>query len=76
MIDPEGATLSFGLGSAGAEHLWTVEVAQSDYLVTSAPFADWDIPPDAALRAYVTEHFQLIRSGGLLFYVRKGFPHG
>jgi hypothetical protein len=76
MIDPEGATLSFGLGSAGAEHLWTVEVAESDYLVTSTPFADWDIPPDAALRAYVTEHFQLIRSGQLLFYVRRGFPYG
>jgi alpha-1,2-mannosyltransferase len=76
MIDPEGATLSYGLGSAGAEHLWTVEVEESDYLVTSTPFAGWDIPPDAALQAYVSANFQLVRDGGLLFYVRNGFPHG
>jgi hypothetical protein len=76
MIDPEGATLSYGLGSAGAEHLWTVEVAQSDYLLTSTPFVEWDIPPDAALRAYVAKHFRLIRRGGLLFYVRNGFRTG
>jgi hypothetical protein len=76
MIDPEGATLSYGLGSAGAERLWTVEVAQSDYLLTSTPFVEWNIPPDAALRAYVAAHFQLIRRGGLLFYVRNGFRTG
>jgi alpha-1,2-mannosyltransferase len=76
MIDPEGATLSFGRGSVGAERLWTVEVEESDYLVTSTQFADWDIPPDAALRAYVSAHFQLVRVSGLLFYVRDGFPYG
>ena len=76
MIDPQGATLSYGYGSAGAEHLWTNEVEHSDYMVTSTRFAIWDIPPDAALRAYVSANFQLIRAGGLLFYVRNGFPHG
>lgn len=74
MIDPEGATLSYGYGSVGAQHLWTVEVERSDYLVTSTPFANWDIPPAAALRAYVAANFHLLHRGGLLFYIRNGFP--
>jgi alpha-1,2-mannosyltransferase len=76
MIDPQGATLSYGYGSAGSEHLWTVEVEHADYIVTSTPFAGWDIPPGAALRAYVSANFQLVHGSGLLFYVRNGFPHG
>ena len=44
--------------------------------MTSTRFAIWDIPPDAALRAYVSANFQLVREGGLLFYVRNGFPPG
>ena len=76
MIDPEGATLAYGFASAGAQQLWTVEVAHANYLVTSTPFADWDIPPKAALQAYVAANFRLIQSGGLLFYVRNGFPTG
>ena len=75
MIDPEGATLSYGYGSAGAEDLWTVEVAHADYIVTSTPFAHWYIPPDARLRAYVTANFRLHAIGRLLFYVRNGFPY-
>jgi alpha-1,2-mannosyltransferase len=73
MIDPEGATLSYGYGSAGAEDLWTVMVEHADYMVTSKPFAHWYIPPDARLRAYVTANFRLHAIGGLLFYVRKTF---
>ena len=76
MIDPQGATLSFGYGSAGAVHLWTVMVKQSNYLVTSTPFADWYIPPDANLREYVDANFRLHVNGGLLFYVRNGFAYG
>jgi hypothetical protein len=76
MIDPEGATLSYGYGSPGAVHLWTVAVEHSDYIVTSTPFADWYIPPDASLRAYVGANFRLHASGGLLFYVRHGFSYG
>lgn len=76
MIDPAGATLSHGYGSPDAERLWTTALDQADYLVTSTPFAYWYIPPDATLRAYVAEHFRLVRSGGLLFYVRDGFPAG
>jgi alpha-1,2-mannosyltransferase len=76
MIDPEGATLSYGYGSVGAVDLWTVMVERSDYMVTSTPFANWYIPPGARLRAYVTANFRLLRSGGLLFYVRNGFPSG
>ena len=74
MVDPEGATLSYGYGSAGAEELWTVEVAHADYIVTSTPFEHWYIPPNARLRAYVTANFRLHAIGGLLFYVRNGFP--
>ncbi len=74
MIDPEGATLSYGYGSAGAEDLWTVMVEHTDYIVTSTPFAHWYIPPDARLRAYVTANFRLHAIGRLLFYVRNGFP--
>lgn len=76
LIDPEGATLSYGYGSPGALRLWTGMVEQADYLLTSTPFADWDIPPDTRLRNYVTANFRLIRSGTLLFYVRNGFPYG
>jgi alpha-1,2-mannosyltransferase len=76
MIDPEGATLSYGYGSSGAEHLWMATVARSDYIVTSTPFAHWYIPPDAGLRAYVAANFRLVQRGGLLFYIRNGFPTG
>ncbi|HEY8837669.1 MAG TPA: hypothetical protein VIO16_08335 [Dehalococcoidia bacterium] len=61
MIDPQGATLSYGYGSAGAERLWTVEVEHADYMVTSTPFKAWDIPPDAELRAYVGANFPTSR---------------
>ncbi|MGA7988155.1 MAG: glycosyltransferase 87 family protein [Candidatus Dormiibacterota bacterium] len=76
MSDAQGATLSYGYGSAGAQQLWTVAVAHADYLVSSTPFADWYIPPDAKLRAYVAANFQLHQAGGLLVYVRNGFPTG
>ncbi|MHB8489329.1 MAG: hypothetical protein ACYDCS_05525 [Candidatus Dormibacteria bacterium] len=76
LIDPEGATLSYGFGSAGAQRLWSGMVEESDYMLTSTPFADWDIPPDAQLRAYVATNFRLLRIEGLLFYVRNGFPSG
>jgi hypothetical protein len=76
MIDPEGATLSYGYGSTGAEDLWTAVVEHSDYLVTRTPFAQWFIPADARLRAYVAANFRLHAIGGLLFYVRNGFPSG
>jgi Glycosyltransferase family 87 len=76
MVDSQGATLSYGYGSAGAQHLWTVAVEHADYLVSSSPFAGWYIPPDATLRAYVAANFQLHQAGGLLVYVRNGFPTG
>jgi hypothetical protein len=77
MIDPEGATLSYGYGSAGAEDLWTVMVEHPDsLLVTRTPFAHWYNPPDSRLRAYVAANFQLHAIGGLLFHVRHGFPSG
>ncbi len=75
LIDPEGATLSYGYGSVGALRLWSGMVEHADYLVTSTPFAHWYIPPDARLRAYVAVNFRLHPSGGLLFYVRNGVPY-
>jgi hypothetical protein len=74
LIDPEGATLSYGFGSADAEQLWTVMVQSADYLVTTTPFQHWYIPPDARLRGYVSANFRLHSVGNLLFYVRNGFP--
>jgi hypothetical protein len=76
MIDPEGATLSYGYGSVGAEDLWTLTVEHADYIVTSKPFAQWYIPPDARLRAYVTTNFRRHAIGGMLFYIRNGFRSG
>ena len=76
MIDPEGATLSYGVGSAGAEHLWLVMLERANYIVTTTPFQDWYIPPDAQLREYVTANFQLHAVRKLLFYVRHGYPYG
>lgn len=74
MTDPQGATLSYGYGSSDARRLWSVAVEHADYLVTSTPFARWYIPPDATLRAYVAHNFRLVHAGGLLFYIRNGFP--
>jgi alpha-1,2-mannosyltransferase len=76
MIDPQGATLSYGFGSAGAEHLWLVMLEHANYIVTTTPFQHWFIPPDAQLREYVTVNFQLHIVSKLLFYVRHGFPYG
>jgi hypothetical protein len=76
LIDPEGATLSYGYGSAGAEHLWTVMVDHADYMVTGSPFQYWYIPPDARLRDYVSANFSLHVVGNVLFYVRNGYPLG
>jgi alpha-1,2-mannosyltransferase len=76
LIDPEGATLSYGYGSAGAQRLWTGMVEQCDYIVTSTPFAKWFIPPDAGLRRYVAVNFRVLHSAGLLIYVRNGFASG
>jgi len=74
MIDPEGATLSYGFGSTGAEQLWTLMVERSDYMVTTTPFQYWYIPPDPPLRDYVSANFSLHVVGKLLFYVRNGYP--
>ena len=76
LIDPAGATLAYGYGSAAAEGFWTAALEHADYLVTSTPFAHWYIPPDPTLRAYVAHNFRLLRSGGLLIYVRDGFAAG
>jgi MFS family permease len=76
MIDPEGATLSYGYGSTGAENLWAVTLEHADYLVTRTSFSHWYIPPDARLRAYVAANFRLQAAGRLLIYVRNGFPSG
>ena len=76
MTDSQGATLSYGYGSEGAQQLWMGAVEHADYLVTNILFATWYIPPDPTLTSYVATHFRLIQAGGLLFYVRNGFPVG
>ena len=51
-------------------------VENSDYIVTSTPFADWYIPPDASLRAYVGANFRLHAGGGLLFLKLRNMVTG
>ena len=44
MIDPQGATLSYGFRSPGAEHLWTDEVEQADYIGDEHTFRHMGYP--------------------------------
>jgi len=44
------------------------------YVVTDIAIRNWSVPGDAS--AYVASHFRLVHSGGLLIYVRDGFPAG
>jgi alpha-1,2-mannosyltransferase len=73
MTDPYGTTLALGDSSAEAIATWNTAFAKVDYVVTDVPIDAWQLPPNAHLAAYVAANFRLLRSGGLLFYVRHGF---
>jgi hypothetical protein len=73
MTDPNGTVLAFGVGPA-ASAVWLATFHHTDYVVTDTPIARWTIPVDAS--AYVASHFRVVRSDGLLIYVREGVPAG
>jgi hypothetical protein len=71
MTDPNGTVLALGVGPA-ASAVWLATFHHTDYVVTDTPIARWTIPADAS--AYVASHFSVVRSDGLLIYVRHGAP--
>jgi alpha-1,2-mannosyltransferase len=73
MTDPNGTVLALGVGTE-ASTVWLSTFDHTDYVVTDTPIARWTIP--AAASAYVISHFGVVRSDGLLIYVRHGVPAG
>jgi alpha-1,2-mannosyltransferase len=71
MTDPNGTVLALGVGPA-ASAVWLATFDHADYVVTDTPIARWTIPADAS--AYIASHFSVVRSDGLLIYVRHGVP--
>jgi hypothetical protein len=74
MTDPQGATLAFAGSPEVSLAMWRSAFVHADYVVTSTPVGAWFMPQSPSLRGYVETHFHQVRSGGLLFYVRDGFP--
>ena len=73
MTDPGGTVLALD-SSAEAARVWSAVVHHVDYVVTATPIGAWTVPAEASL--YVEQHFTVVRSGGLLIYVRQGRPAG
>jgi len=73
MTDPAGTILALD-ASAEASSVWQAVFERVDYVVTDTPIRAWAVPAGAS--AYVANHFRLVRSGGLLVYVRFGRPAG
>jgi alpha-1,2-mannosyltransferase len=73
MTDPNGTALALG-NTAEAAAVWRSAFAEVDYVIVEAPVTTWPIDPVAT--AYVAENFRLVRSSGLLIYVRKGVAAG
>ncbi len=76
MTDPFGTTLAVGGSSSGAEQFWRATFAHVDYVVSDTPIDRWYIAPAPSLLAYIAGNFRLVHSGGLMIYVRNGFPAG
>jgi alpha-1,2-mannosyltransferase len=70
MTDPDGTTLALSDGSPEAAATWRAAFTHTDYVVTDAPIGDWDLPTSAHIPTYIADNFRLVRSGGLLIYVR------
>jgi alpha-1,2-mannosyltransferase len=73
MTDPGGTMLALASGPA-ATAVWLAAFEHVDFVVTETPVRTWSIPPEAS--AYVVSHFSVVRSGGLLIYMRAGLPAG
>jgi alpha-1,2-mannosyltransferase len=74
LVDPTATLLSDGGFRGAAFADYGAALAHSDYLVLTKSVTRWMTGPYAPLAAYVSDHFQLHRSGPLDIYVRDGFP--
>ena len=73
MTDPDGTALALG-NSAVAAAVWRSTFAHVDYVIVEAPVTSW--PIDRVATAYVAGNFRLVRSSGLMIYVRDGLAAG
>lgn len=73
MTDPAGTMLALD-DSSEASTVWRAVFDRVNYVVTETQIGSWSIAGDAS--AYVAGHFRLVRSGGLLIYVRTGLAAG
>lgn len=73
MTDPDGTALALGTTPEAAA-VWRSTFAHVDYVIVEAPVTSWAI--DRTATAYVAENFRVVRSDGLLIYVRRGVPAG
>lgn len=71
--DPYGTTIVYGRRKPAAVAVWRHAVANTDYLVLYS-LSNGRIPLVPSLRADLEEHFRLVRTNGLLIYVRDGLP--
>jgi Dolichyl-phosphate-mannose-protein mannosyltransferase len=70
--DPYGTTISYGGRKPATVAVWQHAFDHSDYLVLYS-LRNGRIPMVPSLRADLSDHFRLIRTDGLLVYVRNGF---
>jgi hypothetical protein len=71
--DPYGTTISYGGRKPAAVAVWQHAFDHSNYLVLYS-LHNGRIPLVPSLLADLTEHFSLVRTDGLLIYVRNGLP--
>jgi hypothetical protein len=72
LVDPFGATLALGEATTEERALWRDLFARVDYVVSDRPIERWYISAEPALLHYVHAHFNELRRGSMLFYVRSG----
>jgi hypothetical protein len=73
IADPYGTTIAYGGKTAAAVVVWRGVFAHADYLVLYSVL-NGRVYLAPSLRAELADQFHLVRSGGLLIYVRNGFP--
>jgi hypothetical protein len=74
LVDPYATWLVYLHSPAGPAPADSLALHHTDYVVLNAPLAHFLGGQLSPLRAYVTQHFRLHRSGPLSIYVRDGFP--
>lgn len=70
MVDPYGTMLAYSGDTVSGVALFRDALARSDYVVLDESLASWLSGAYAPLRGEVTAGFHLVRSTGLLIYVR------